>query len=136
MVVALADVLNEPNILVIVVSFLALLGILISIVWTVLLHRTNDAQKLWREAALRLELSQPPLEGEFRAPITLRSGETMSLDLYRPFLAHEERFAPSPKISWLDRVDPSWLTEILPLTFLLLWAAILVVIWFWYLILR
>jgi hypothetical protein len=136
LVVAVADLLGEPPILLIVATFLALLGILISIVWTVLLHRTNDAQRMWREAALRLELAAPPLEGEFRAPITLRSGRTIQLDLYRPFLAHDERFADTRGISWLDRVNPNSLTEVLPMTFLGLWATVLGLVWIWYFLLR
>lgn len=134
--VAVADLLSQPTVLTVVLTFLALLGILISVVWAVLLHRTNDAQQLWREAALRLEERAPPLEGEFRAPITLRSGETVPLDLFRPFQTHLERFSDSKSISWMDRVNPSSLTEILPLTFLTFWSAVLVVIWVWYLILR
>jgi len=136
MVVAVADLLNEASILLFVATFLAALGILISVVWAVLLHRTNDAQKLWREAALRLELGAPPLEGEFAAPITLRSGDTISIDLYRPFLAHERRFRDTAEISWMDRVDPSHLTEILPLTFLGIWSGVLILVWSWYLFLR
>src|SRR5580693_4309343 len=64
LVVALADLINEPHVLIVVVTFLAALGILISFVWAVLLHRTNDAQNLWREAASQLELDKPPLEGD------------------------------------------------------------------------
>jgi hypothetical protein len=134
--VAIADLLGEPPILLVVATFLALLGILISVVWAVLLHRTNDAQKLWREAALRLELGAAPLEGEFRAPITLRSGDTIALDLYRPFLAHQERFADAKGISWMDRVDPGALTEILPMTFFAIWCVVLSVVWVWFFVLR
>jgi uncharacterized membrane protein YhaH (DUF805 family) len=135
-IVAVADLLNQPTILAVIVSFLALLGILISLVWAVLLHRTNDAQKLWREAALHLEQGAPPIEGEFRAPISLRSGATISLDLFRPFQSHQERFSTQSPISWMDRLDPAALTELLPQTFLVLWSAILVVVWVWFLFLR
>jgi FtsH-binding integral membrane protein len=134
--VAIADLLGEATILLIVATFLAALGILISTVWAVLLHRTNDAQRLWREAALRLELGAAPIEGEFRAPITLRSGDQVPIDLSRPFLAHAERFSNAKQISWMDRVDPSSLTEILPMTFFGIWTAVLVLVWFWYVVLR
>jgi hypothetical protein len=115
---------------------LASLGILISIVWAVLLHRTDDAQNLWREAARRLEQAEPPVEGEWIVPITLRSGATLEVNLLRPFEAHAQRFARAKAVSWLDRVNPSSLTELLPLTFLGLWSAVFAIAWVWFLILR
>jgi len=136
LVVVLADLMNEPTLLTVVVTFLSVLGILISLVWAVLLHRTNDAQKLWREAALRLEQSEPPVDGVWKVPITLRSGATLDLNLLRPFEAHAERFSRARSISWMDRVDPSGLTEILPFTFLGIWVTVLAIVWVWFLILR
>jgi hypothetical protein len=136
LVLSIADLLGEPLVLASVVTFLAALGIMISMVWMVLLHRTNDAQNLWREAARRLEQGIPPLEGEYRAPITLRSGDIVQLDLFRPFQMHDERFSSANPISWMDRVNPSALTEILPKTFLGLWSGALVLIWVWFLLLR
>ena len=136
LLIAVADLLSDAVILATVVTLLALLGILISVVWAVLLHRTNDAQALWREAALQLELGAPPLEGEFHAPITLRSGETLQVDLFRPFQTHDERFSPDKRISWLDRVNPNRLAEILPITFIVLWSSALVLIWGWFLFYR
>jgi hypothetical protein len=135
-VVVLADLMNQPSLLVVVVTFLAVLGILISTVWAVLLHRTNDAQNLWREAALRLEQSEPPVDGEWSVPVTLRSGATLELNLLRPFEAHAERFSRRRSISWMDRVNPSSLTEILPLTFFAIWVAVLGIVWVWFLIVR
>ena len=136
LVVVIADLMNESSLLVVVVTFLSVLGILISLVWAVLLHRTNDAQKLWREAALWLEQSEPPVDGTWKVPITLRSGASLDLNLLRPFEAHAERFSRARSISWMDRVDPSSLTEILPLTFLGIWVAVLAVVWVWFLVLR
>jgi hypothetical protein len=136
LLLSIADLMGQPLILAVVVTFLAVLGILISFVWAVLLHRTNDAQNLWREAALKVEQGIPLLEGEFRAPITLRSGATVPLDLFRPFQTHEERFSPSNPISWMDRFDPAALTEILPLTFFGLWGGALVLVWVWFFVLR
>lgn len=136
LIVVLADLGNQPLILTVVVTFLAALGILISSVWAVLLHRTNDAQALWREAARRLEERNPPIPGEWRAPITLRSGHSVDLDLLRPFVAHEERFRAGTQISWMDRVNPAQLTEILPLTFLTIWGSVLVIVWAWFVVLR
>ena len=129
-VVALDDFSGNRVLLATVVTFLALLGILISTVWAVLLHRTNDAQALWREAAMRLEELDPPLEGAVTVPVTLRSGETFPGNLLRPYQLHAARFARAA--SWMDRTNPSLLTEILPTAFLVLWSAILVVVWAWY----
>ncbi len=136
LLVVIADLLNEPSLLVVSVTFLAGLGILISLVWAVLLHRTNDAQNLWREAARLLERENPPVEGILTGAITLRSGETMNVNLLRPYLAHEARFAHLRQVSWMDRVDPLALVEVLPLTFMVIWSSVLVIVWFWYLLLR
>lgn len=136
LVVVIADLMGQPSLLVVVVTFLAALGILISIVWAVLLHRTNDAQNLWREAALRLEQSEPPVDGEWIVPITLRSGASLDLNLLRPFEAHAERFSRRRSISWMDRVNPSSLTEVLPLSFFVIWATVFAAVWIWFLILR
>jgi hypothetical protein len=133
-VVALADLSGQRLILAAVATYLAALGILISVVWAVLLHRTNDAQALWREAAWRLEESEPPLAGSLVAPITLRSHEVLPVNLLRPYQTHRERFSASGSISWMDRVDPEFLTEILPVAFLFLWSAVFVFAWVWYLL--
>ncbi len=129
-VVALDDFSGDRFLLATVVTFLALLGILISSVWAVLLHRTNDAQALWREAATRLEALDPPLPGAVMVPVTLRSGDTFPGNLLRPYELHAARFARSA--SWMDRTNPALLTEVLPTAFLVLWSAILVVVWAWY----
>jgi len=132
-VVAIANLLTHPLILVAMVSFLAVLGILISFIWAVLLHRTNDAERLFREAALRLEASEPPLSGTLTAPVTLRSGVTMSVNLLRPYETHGARFARTAPISWMDRVNPAGLTETLPLVFIAIWAIVAVSSWAWFL---
>jgi len=136
LMVVIVDLLGQPLLLVVTMTFLAVLGILISLVWAVLLHRTNDAQNLWREAALRLEAADPPVEGEWWAPITLRSGASVNLNLLRPFQAHEERFSENKQISWMDRVNPAGLTEVLPVTFFGIWCTVLAVAWVWFLIVR
>ncbi|HXW67367.1 MAG TPA: hypothetical protein VEL82_05785 [Thermoplasmata archaeon] len=132
LVVATADLFDQPVLYAVALAFLSVLGILISVVWAILLHRTNDAQNLWREAAADLETLAPPVASNLPGPITLRSGEELSLDLTRPYLMHRARFAPDQRISWQDRVAPDRLTEILPLTFLAIWIAVLVLsaIWF------
>ncbi|MGD0249543.1 MAG: hypothetical protein ABSB97_01435 [Thermoplasmata archaeon] len=131
-VVAIADLLSQPLILVGVVSFLAVLGIVISVIWAVLLHRTTDAEKLYREAAGRLEAVEPPLLGSLTAPVTLRSGATMNVNLLRPYETHDRRFARTAPISWMDRVSPSALTEALPLVFIGIWTVVAVTSWTWF----
>jgi hypothetical protein len=131
LVVAIADLINQPWVLAAVVTFLASLGLLISSVWAVLLHRTTDAQNLWREAALRLEQTTPLLPGVLRAPITLRSGAQLTVDLTRPYEAHALRFSPTAGISWMDRINPATLMEVLPQSFLAIWVVAPVVIWAW-----
>lgn len=133
MVVAIADLSGNRLVLAAVASFLASLGVLISFVWALLLHRTNDAQALWREAAIRLEESQPPLEGDLPARITLRSRETIPVNLLRPYEVHQQRFARGGEVSWMDRVNPGRFSEILPVVFVVVWIAILVFAWAWYL---
>lgn len=134
LIVAIADLESQHLLLLVVTAFLAALGLMISVIWAVLLHRTTDAQNLWREAALRLEESDPPIEGSWMVPITLRSGQTLQVDLLRPYQAHAARFSRANPISRWDRFDPALLTEVLPLTFIGLWATVLVVMPIWLLV--
>lgn len=136
LLLAVVDLMAEPRVLAVAVSFLAGLGILISVVWAVLLHRTNDAQRMWREAALALESVTPPLGGQLLVPITLRSRASLPLDILRPYAMHRERFLRSKRISWIDRVDPEALTEVLPLTFLVVWTSAIALVWVWFFFLR
>jgi hypothetical protein len=129
LVVALNYFLAEPRVLDLVATFLAGLGILISFIWAVLLHRTLDAQALWREAAERLEELAPPIEGELPSAVTLRSGAKLRIDLVRPFQSHARRFSSDKAISWMDRLRPGALTEVLPLCFLVVWISVLVAVW-------
>jgi len=129
LIVALNYFLNDPHLLTLVCTFLAGLGVLISVVWATLLHRTLDAQAMWREAAEELERLLPPVGGELRAPITLRSGATMEVDLLRPFQAHARRFSRDRSVSWMDRLRPGALTEVLPVCFLGIWTGVLILVW-------
>ncbi len=132
-VIAIADLSSQRFVLATIATYLAALGLLISFVWAVLLHRTNDAMALWREAARRLEDQTPPLDGELPGGVTLRSKEVVSVNLLRPYTVHDRRFARSREISWMDRINPSRLTEVLPIAFLALWTVVLVFAWAWYL---
>jgi hypothetical protein len=136
LVVATADLIGNPFLLVVFASFFAGFGILISSVWAVLFHRTTDAQNLWREAALRLEELDPPIDTQAVAPITLRSGRTIEVDLTQPYHAHAARFSRANHISWQDRLSPTKLTEVMPLALLIIWGATIVCVWVWYLLLR
>ena len=129
LVVALNYFGAEPRLLVLVATFLSGLGIVISFIWAVLLHRTLDAQALWREGAEELERRVPPIPAELPAAITLRSGATMEVDLARPYLAHARRFSSDRAVSWMDRLRPGALTELLPLCFLVIWSGVLVAVW-------
>ena len=128
-VVALDYFLSEPRTLVLVATFLAGLGVLISFVWAVLLHRTLDAQAMWREAAEQLERRFPPIDGELPGTVTLHSGATLEVNLLRPFSAHAHRFSHDQAISWMDRLRPGALTEVLPVCFLVVWGVVLVAVW-------
>ncbi|HYA10198.1 MAG TPA: hypothetical protein VEH10_00780 [Thermoplasmata archaeon] len=129
LIVALNYFLTTPRTLLVVATFLAGLGILISFTWAVLLHRTLDAQALWRESAVQLERLQPPVAGELPGVVTLRSGGTMTIDLLRPYSAHDRRFSKDRSVSWMDRLRPGALSELLPLCFLGVWIAVLVAVW-------
>jgi hypothetical protein len=128
-VVVLNYFLNQHFLLDTVVSFLAALGILISLVWAILLHRTVDAQRLWRDAARQLERDAPPVDGSLPGTASLRSGAVLQIDLLKPYTAHAKRFGRDSAISWMDRLSPDTLTEVLPVTFLVIWALILGGIW-------
>lgn len=132
-VVAVADLSTNHLELALFITFLSSLGVLITVVWAVLLHRTNDAQALWRESNLRLEQLSPPIEGAVPISITLRTGEALRVNLLRPYETHASRFSKSRSVSWMDRVNPEHLTELLPQTFIVVWASALVVVWVWYL---
>jgi hypothetical protein len=128
-VVSLSYFVGQPRTLVLVATFLAGLGVLISFVWAVLLHRTLDAQAMWREAVEQLEQRAPPVEGELPGRVTLRSGATLEVDLLRPFSLHARRFSRDRSISWMDRMRPGALSEVLPISFLVVWSAVLVGVW-------
>ncbi|MCI4373098.1 MAG: hypothetical protein L3K02_05590 [Thermoplasmata archaeon] len=132
-VVILADLLSQPILFAIAASLLSSLGILTSAVWTVLLHRTNDAQAMWREAALHLEQVAPPVTVSVPSQVTLRSSATLPVDLSAPYRMHVVRFSSTNHISYLDRFNPNRLMEVMPVTLLVIWNAVLVLVWGWYL---
>lgn len=132
LVVGLNDFQNNPHFLVLVVSFLGGLGLLVSIVWSILLHRTTDAQRLWRESAMHLERIAPPLEGKLPVKISLRTGAKLDIDLLQPYTSHNRRFSKDPSISWMDRLTPESLMEVLPVSFIVIWGCVLVATWVHY----
>jgi hypothetical protein len=132
LIVVTDDFLSQPHVLLLAATFLAGLGIMISLVWAVLLHRTNDAQNMWRQAARDLEEMAPPIPQTILGPITLRTGDNLQLDLARPYEAHARRFSSDRGVSWMDRVNPERLTEALPLTFLTIWVAVLLIVWVYF----
>lgn len=132
-VVAIADLSAQRLVLAAIGTYLAALGILISIVWAVLLHRTNDAMDLWRESARALEEMQPPIDGELPTSVSIRRRARVTVNLLQPYQAHRARFESGGRITWMDRVNPGRLTEVLPIAFLVIWVSVLVFSWVWYL---
>ncbi len=120
---------TSPQLLVLIGTFLAVLGILISFTWLILLHRTLDAQALWREAAQQLERLAPPIEGELLAPVTLGARGHLDVNLLRPFVLHARRFSSDRTTGWIDRVRPNTLSQILPIFFLVVWCSVLATLW-------
>jgi hypothetical protein len=135
-VVLIANLLSQPFVFALATTLLGALGVLIASVWTLLLHRTNDAQTMWREAALRLEEVAPPITPALAAVITLRTGATLPVDLNRPFQMHSARFSPNNPITWFDRFNPFRLMEVMPISLLVIWGAVLVLVWVWFLVVR
>ena len=131
LVFALANLLHNPPLLMVSISFLAALGIILSSVWEVLTRRTTGAQHLWREAALRVEELAPPLDGELPATVELRSGSRLEVNLLQPYHAHRTRFEVKSGASWMERVNPATVSEILPMSFVAIWSVVLVVGWIW-----
>ncbi len=133
LVVLIADLLVIPLLFTVAATLIASLGILVCTVWTVLLHRTNDAQAMWREAALRLEDASPPILDPLPTQISLRSKATISVDLNAPYHMHNARFEAGGRISFFDRIDPNRMMEIMPMSLLVIWGTVLIVVWSWYL---
>jgi len=131
-----ANLLAYPTVFVLLATLLSAFGILLGTVWAVLIHRTTDAQNLWRESARRLEELEPVIAVAVPSTVTLRSGEQLPIDLAQPFHSHATRFSENKAISLFDRVNPSRLTEILPSALIAVWSATLVVVWTWFLYVR
>ncbi len=134
LVFALANLLHEPTLLAVSITFLAAIGIILSVAWEVLVHRTTGAQRLWREAALRLEEEAPPLTGVLAGTVSLRNGQTLQVDLNRPYHAHRARFEVRKGASWMERVNPATVSEVLPVSFIATWSVVLAVVWVWVLV--
>ncbi len=135
-VVLVVNELSRPLLLVVMTVLLAAFGILLASIWTIVLRRTVAAQTLWREAALLLERDAPPIPSSVPATVTLRPGETIQIDLTRPYIAHEIRFSSAPGLAWSDRVRPAELSSNVPAFLIGLWLAALVGTLVWYALLR
>lgn len=131
LVFALVNLLGEPVLLTVSVVFLAAIGIVLSLVWEILVHRTTGAQRLWREAALRLEEQAPPLEGTLRGTVGARGARSVEVDLLRPYHAHLSRFGHGPEASWAERINPATVSEVLPISFVAIWTVVLLVMLVW-----
>ncbi|MCI4360788.1 MAG: hypothetical protein L3J91_03720 [Thermoplasmata archaeon] len=136
LVVLVINELGRPTIMVTMTTFLAAFGILISTVWTVVLHRTADAQALWRDAAILVERTTPPIATAARAQIPVHGKVAIDVDLTRPYQVHQIRFATGKDVPWIDRLNPSAVSANVPLTMVGLWCLVLVGIWYWFLFLQ
>ncbi len=133
LVYAVANVLPRGHFLfAITVTFLATFGIVISALWAIVLWRTTAAQNLWREAAREMERLAPPVEPSVRISIPMRRGGSLTVDLTRPYTAHQERFSGSANLPWLDRISPAKLSNGLPVILVVTWLVVLAVVWGWY----
>lgn len=128
-VIGLNYFLPHPELLAEVVTFLAGLGILISVVWLILLHRTIDAQQLWRQSATALERLAPPVSVSLPATIAVRPGALLGVDLARPYSSHALWFSKDGPGSWVDHVSPDILSQVLPLTLVIVWSGVLAAVW-------
>jgi len=133
LVVLVVNELARPEVFVTLATLLASFGILISAVWTVVLHRTGDAQYLWRQAALLLEEAAPPISTPLPTPLQTRHVGTIQVDLTKPYHVHEVRFADNRDVAWIDRVNPSTVSANVPLMLVVLWCLVLLGSWAWYL---
>lgn len=133
-IVLVTNLLPHPVLFAGVTTLLGGFGILIAIIWALLLHRTYDAQELWRSAARQLEALAPPIGATDPAAVDLRSGHDLPIDLTRPFLAHSERFSPARAIPWVDRFNPYRLSEVMPVALIALWTGTILVTWVWALV--
>ena len=133
-VVLVVNELTHAMLLVTLSTLLAAFGILISVVWTLVLHRTGDAQYVWREAALLLESTAPPIAASLPATLETRHGDTIQVDLTQPYHVHAIRFSDSNRVAWIDRVNPSTISANVPLLLVGLWTIVLIGAWAWYLL--
>jgi len=134
-VVLVVNELTRPLLLLVMTVLLATFGMLLAAIWTIVLRRTVAAQTLWREAAILLERDAAPVVPTVPATVTLRPGETIQIDLARPYLAHETRFTSAPGLTWTDRVRPSELSANVPGFLIGLWVSVLIgtTVWFFFL---
>lgn len=130
-VVLVTSLLSRPVLFAGVTTLLGGFGVLIAVVWALLLHRTYDAQELWRRSARLIESQAPPLEASAPVTMALGSGQELTIDLTRPFLAHAVRFSPERTIPWIDRFNPYRLSEIMPVSLVALWTGTIVGSWVW-----
>ncbi len=131
LVFALVNLQGEAFLLAVSVTFLAAIGVVLSVVWEILVRRTTGAQRLWRDAALQLEEVAPPLVGSLSGEVSLRTQGRIQVDLLRPYHAHRQRFDKGAGASWMERINPATVSEVLPVTFIAIWAVALVTVWAW-----
>lgn len=133
MVLVVINLLRNPPVFAATATLLGLLGIGMSLLWAIVLHRTIAAQNLWRDAAMSLESDFPPVGR--RLPSTVpggRGSERIPVDLSRPYHTHRARFSRGPGAGYFDTVQPAELWSSVPVLFAVAWGAGLAVVWTWY----
>ncbi len=131
-VLVVVNLLKTPPIFATAASLLAGFGLLMSVVWALLLHRTLAAQDLWRDAALALEAEFPPVPAPLPADLPAGvAGRRISVDLARPYHAHHLRFSGEHGASFLDTIRPAEVWSRIPVIFCGVWGTLLVAVWVW-----
>lgn len=133
-VLLVINLLRAPPVFATVSTLLALFGLLVCGVWALVLHRTTAAMLLWREGATRLEAIAPPVPGPIDVTVEIGHRRApLSIDLTRPFQAHQHRFGGDRSIPWADSIRPTELWGDIPLILAGAWGVVIAVVWFWFL---
>ena len=133
-VLVIINLLRSPPIFAAAVTLLAVIGLVMSIVWALVLRRTIAAQNLWRDAALALETDYPPVSAPLLRDVPAgRSRGRITVDLARPYHAHRTRFSREAGAGYLDALRPAELWSAIPVVLSVLWGGLLVGVWVWFL---
>ena len=132
-VLVVINLLRTPPVFATTASMLTAFGVVMSVVWAIVLHRTIAAQNLWRDAALALEADYPPISGPLPSHVPGgRAGHLIPVDLARPYHTHRSRFSRGSGAGYLDSIRPAAVWSDVPILFGIAWGAAFVTVWAWY----